>query len=64
MSGHRRGYNPLVTGSFRGVRMGGGAFNLLKMVHNGPESAKQLKISLAGLLKLLSIFLGRTVVSL
>jgi hypothetical protein len=44
--------------------MGGGTFNLLKTGHNGPESAKQLKISLAGSLKFLSIFLGRTVVSL
>jgi hypothetical protein len=44
--------------------MGGGAFNLLKMGNIGPESAKQLKISLAGLLKILSIFLGPTVVSL
>jgi hypothetical protein len=44
--------------------MGGGAFNLLKMGHIGPESPKQLKISLAGLLKSLSIFLAPVVVSL
>jgi hypothetical protein len=44
--------------------MGGGALNLLKMGDIGPKSAKQLKISLAGLLKILAIFLGLTVVSL
>ena len=49
---------------FAELRMGGGAFKLLKMGRIGPESPKQLKISLAGLLKILSIFLGPAVVSL
>jgi hypothetical protein len=34
--------------------MGGGAFDLLKAGDSGPESAKQLKISLSGFLKILS----------
>jgi hypothetical protein len=34
--------------------MGGGAFDLLKAGDSGPESAKQLKIGLAGFLKILS----------
>jgi hypothetical protein len=34
--------------------MGGGAFELLKAGDIGSESAKQLKISLAGFLKILS----------
>jgi hypothetical protein len=36
--------------------MGGGAFELLKAGDIGPESAKQLKISLAGFPKILSKF--------
>jgi hypothetical protein len=39
--------------------MGGGAFDLLKAGDTGPESAKQLKISLAGFPKILSN-LGRS----
>jgi len=34
--------------------MGGWAFDLLKTGRSGPESAKQLKICLAGFLKILS----------
>jgi hypothetical protein len=34
--------------------MGGGAFDLLKAGDSGPESVKQLKICLAGFLKILS----------
>jgi hypothetical protein len=34
--------------------MGRGAFDLLKTGDSGPESAKQLKISLAGFPKILS----------
>jgi hypothetical protein len=34
--------------------MGRGAFDLLKARNSGPESAKQLKISLSGFLKILS----------
>jgi len=36
-------------------RMGGGAFILLKSRHAGPESAKQVEIRLANLLKILGI---------
>jgi len=31
-------FSQLVTGSFRGITMGGGAFNLLKIGDSGPES--------------------------
>jgi hypothetical protein len=34
--------------------MGGGAFDLLKTGRSGPETTKQLKISLAGFPKILS----------
>jgi hypothetical protein len=43
----------LVSGSFRGVMMGGAAFILLKAGQTGPESAKQAEIRLASLLKIL-----------
>jgi hypothetical protein len=41
--------------------MGGGAFILLKTGHNGPESAKQVEIPLANLLKILRIGLPEEV---
>jgi hypothetical protein len=36
--------------------MGGGTFILLKVGQNGPESAKQVEIRLANLLKILRIY--------
>jgi hypothetical protein len=44
-----------VTGSFREAMMGGAAFILLKAGRGGPETAKQVEIRLAILLKILPI---------
>jgi hypothetical protein len=55
MSGHRRAQCLLVTGSFPGSRMDGGAFIPLKSRHAGPESTKQVEIRLANLPKILTI---------
>ena len=45
----------LVTGSFAGFRMAGGAFELLNAGGYGPECAKQPKICLADIWRFLSI---------
>jgi hypothetical protein len=44
-----------VTGSFRVVSMGGGAFNLLKMRQIDAESAKDAESHLPGLSKSLAV---------
>jgi hypothetical protein len=55
MSGHRRAYVPARDRIACRGRIGGGAFNLLKSGRAGAESAKQVEIRLANLLKILAI---------
>ena len=55
MSGHRRAYVPARDRIACRGRIGGGAFNLLKGGRAAPESAKQVEIRLANLLKILAI---------